>query len=287
MKRSLPFFFIVILAGLSVFLASSLSKQKHVLSDLEAKLEVEKEKHESNIFKIQILSHFAKGDWTQAIDLAREYDKINFNEDASLYSFLSEQIELRTESDSLGNSELARVQFRLQKTLDSLNSSLMILEKSDQTLATLQLELKNSLENKSSLIASLSDCRDQLKLTQNPDTLMFKVSTGYVIRYFGEVKNGMANGLGSGFWPSGGYYHGNWRDNARNGKGKYVWKEGHVYIGNFVDDMRTGEGKYIWSHGERYEGNWKNNLRHGFGVLYHPDGKIKFSGNWENDRPVQ
>lgn len=279
--------FIIIVLGLSVVFFSIIEKQKAEVSELETSLQLYKQNHNLNMKKLQVLSDFAEGKWTEAIELSKEYDLINPDKDNSLFSFLSKQFEKLTEIDSLGNSELARAQLRLQKTRDSLNSSLTIVEQREQSITNLQLELSNSLENKSELIASLSDCRDQLKLIRKSDTLNFKVSTGYFIRYFGEVSNGMANGIGSGFWPSGGYYHGQWRDNSRNGKGKYTWKEGHVYIGNFANDLRTGEGIYIWSHGERYEGNWKNNLRHGFGVLYHPDGKIKFSGNWENDRPIQ
>jgi hypothetical protein len=287
MNRYLSIPLIVLFAGLSIYFYSEKQKQKQVVKDFELKIDRAISENEFIQSKLEVLTEFIDGNWSEALEKAKNIEVIEADSEVSLYSFLSSQIESMIEDDSLGNSELASMQYRLKKAQDSLRSSLRIIANRDSSLSNMQSDLENFLENKSGLLASLSDCREQLRTAQNIDTLVFKVSTGYIIRYFGKVNKGMANGEGSGFWPSGGYYHGEWRDNARHGKGKYTWKEGHIYIGDFVNDKRTGKGTYIWSHGERYEGSWSNNLRHGHGVLYHPDGQVKFSGNWENDRPVQ
>lgn len=287
MNRYLSILLIVFFAGLSIYFYTQYQNQKQVVNDFVLKIEKTNSENEFNQLKLEVLSEFIDGNWSDALEKAKSIERNNPHSEISLYSFLSSHIESKIANDSLDNSELASIQYRLKKAQDSLLNCFLIIANRDSALNNVQSELENFLENKSGLLASLSDCREQLRTAQNVDTLMFKVSTGYIIRYFGKVNKGMANGEGSGFWPSGGYYHGEWRDNARHGKGKYTWKEGHIYMGDFVNDKRTGKGTYIWSHGERYEGSWNNNLRHGHGVLYHPDGQVKFSGNWENDRPVQ
>jgi hypothetical protein len=142
-----------------------------------------------------------------------------------------------------------------------------------------------TLTNKNQLLGeSFGELSANLEI-QKADTLTFLVSTGNRIRYMGQIRSGKANGTGSGFWPTGGYYHGEWRNNQRHGQGLYIWKEGHRYIGQFNNDQREGEGTYLWTNGERYVGQWKNNQRSGNGILYGSDGAIKFSGRWVDDKP--
>lgn len=216
MNRYLSFVFIVIFAGLSSYFYSGLQSQKRLSESLQKEVKKNVVSKAANELKLETLIRFIEGNWSEALEIAKEYDEITSDTDASLYLFLSSKIELSEENDSLGSSELAKLQYRLKITNDSLRSNQNIINKLDSELTSALSDLESFLENKSGLLVSLTDCREQLKTAQNIDTLMFKVSTGYLIRYYGQTKSGMANGRGSGFWPSGGYYHGEWRDNARH-----------------------------------------------------------------------
>lgn len=203
-------------------------------------------------------------------------------------SFVCDDLEARLMANAGAEENWAIERMQLQQQVNEweqqaiahkrklLEKDSAITQKGSQILA---LNNKNYL-----LTEALAELRTNLE-SQKADTLNFMVSTGNKIRYMGQIRSGRANGTGSGFWPTGGYYHGEWRNNQRHGQGLYVWKEGHRYVGQFINDQREGEGTYLWSNGERYAGQWKNNQRSGIGTLYAADGTIKYAGNWVNDKP--
>lgn len=104
------------------------------------------------------------------------------------------------------------------------------------------------------------------------------------LRYIGEVENKRPEGLGVGFYSTGGYYIGQWKEGMRHGLGEYVWKNGDRYKGEFVNDKRHGEGEYIYSNGYRYRGGWRDDLRDGYGELLDDENKIVAKGIWKNDK---
>lgn len=184
------------------------------------------------------------------------------------------------------NWAVERVQLQQQINQLELQQNANRSEMLERDSIALHLQAKIAgLQNKNYLLnESMGELYANLN-NQKSDTLTFVVSTGNRIRYMGQIAKGRANGTGSGFWPTGGYYHGEWRDNQRHGKGLYIWKEGDRYLGQFKSDLRAGTGTYFWTNGERYEGEWKNNQRSGTGTLYAADGSVKFSGKWVDDKP--
>ena len=56
------------------------------------------------------------------------------------------------------------------------------------------------------------------------------------LKYKGQVKNGIPNGLGKLVWPNGDYYKGEFRNGKRHGKGKRINKDGSNYNGEYEDD---------------------------------------------------
>lgn len=114
--------------------------------------------------------------------------------------------------------------------------------------------------------------------------ISFVNSEGRDINYFGEIKNGMANGFGIGIVDSKGLYEGYWKNNLRHGKGKYKWANGDIYEGDFVEGKKSGKGIYIFQTGERYEGDWQNDVREGKGVIYAKDGKVMIDAIWKGDK---
>lgn len=235
--------------------------------------------------------------------------KLKMNADEFFYNGeVDNALKIYGEIDSLTGSNLV-VEKRawMEKTqnlarLEAMNSESLVKSYSKalreiDSLKTQLSALKYTSNNTTFLIDSLlqvqNSIRDSLeKYTQNKkskqyDTLNFVSSTGNLVRYFGEVNNNKANGRGVGIWSTGGYYYGFWRNNFRHGKGVYIWKNGDKYDGDFYDDQREGYGIYYWTSGEKYVGNWKKNMRSGHGTLYGPDGKVKYSGNWSEDKPSE
>lgn len=129
-----------------------------------------------------------------------------------------------------------------------------------------------------------------------------------VLRYEGQWTNGVADGFGIEFSPSGRkMYEGEWKDGSKHGKGKTFYTNGSIqYEGDFYNGYKKGQGtqydikgntiykggwdlnKYNESGVEYeeggilgYEGNWKYGLKDGTGTEYHPDGKtIKYQGSF-------
>ncbi|GCD78909.1 hypothetical protein JCM30197_01560 [Schleiferia thermophila] len=235
--------------------------------------------------------------------------KLKMNADEFFYNGeVDNALKIYGEIDSLTGSNLV-VEKRawMEKTqnlarLEAMNSESLVKSYSKalreiDSLKTQLSALKYTSNNTTFLIDSLlqvqNSIRDSLEeYTQNKkskqyDTLNFVSSTGNLVRYFGEVNNNKANGRGVGIWSTGGYYYGFWKNNFRHGKGVYIWKNGDKYDGDFYDDQREGYGIYYWTSGEKYVGNWKKNMRSGHGTLYGPDGKVKYSGNWSEDKPSE
>ncbi|MFN3952131.1 MAG: hypothetical protein ACK4KT_06995 [Thermaurantimonas sp.] len=104
------------------------------------------------------------------------------------------------------------------------------------------------------------------------------------LRYIGELENNKPEGLGVGFYSTGGHYIGQWKDGQRHGQGEYVWSNGDIYRGEYVLDKRHGQGVYLYSNGYRYQGNWSNDLREGYGELLDDEGRILAKGNWKNNK---
>ena len=59
-----------------------------------------------------------------------------------------------------------------------------------------------------------------------------------------------------------------------------------MYEGDYINDKKEGNGKYIWENGEYYIGQFKNGLSHGKGTMYYSNGKIKYEGDWINNKFV-
>ncbi len=140
-------------------------------------------------------------------------------------------------------------------------------ERLQQEIATLQKEL----EEKARSVGKLE----------------FKTSRGNDVYYVGDVKDGKANGYGSGLFATGSIYVGTWKDNRKHGTGRYTWKDGSVYDGEYVDDMRNGRGTYFFTTGEKYVGEWRNDKREGKGTLYSKNGEVLLDGMWKNDEFVR
>lgn len=151
----------------------------------------------------------------------------------------------------------------------------------------------NLFSDSVSLLASALDStvKENMRLKTTdiapPAPLEFVSSKGRTVFYYGQSINDYANGKGVGlFWESGSLYKGDWKDNMRHGRGIFQWKDGERYEGEYRNDRREGYGVYHWKNGERYEGQWLNDMRHGNGTLYDKNNKVKISGLWDKDKPI-
>ncbi len=147
--------------------------------------------------------------------------------------------------------------------------------------------VKSEMNSRIGKLQNLVSQKDA-ELAQVPELgrLEFYNARGTKINYFGEIKNGKANGEGVGVYATGSVYDGDWKNNQKHGKGTYTWDEGEVYDGQFVEDRREGKGTYYWTNGDRYTGSWKDDRRNGIGILYNNDNEVVLEGNWKNDEFV-
>ncbi len=260
-------------------LSVTVENQRKVIDNHEAVIE-------KYLLKEEADSLFFGGKLNEAFDKYKYLDK-NFKS-----NFEQTRINWVNNLDEL---EASSIQLTLQLK-EELEQYKLVNDKSAQLIFVHESEIE-SLKSKSastekllykqrdSLLSNFEKERKKLLSNRDSDTLSFKSSKNHLVRFYGQMSNNKANGIGSATWSTGGYYFGMWKDNMRNGNGLYCWKDGECYEGEFLNDKRNGIGKYLWNDGSKYEGSWKNDQRNGFGTLYDSSGKVKFKGEWENDAP--
>jgi len=258
------------------------------------KLTVKQEHNENEIARLKLLEEaddlFFGGNIDEAFKKYRVLDSLSNSKN----SLAKERVDWLKGIDET-QAEMANSSLKQNEEIVRLQESLSVFnEQSDKKLQENDLlnvkisQLEKRLINQyDSLQKSFIREKESFSKNASVDTLSFKSSKNYTVRYYGQISNKQANGIGSASWSTSGYYYGAWKNNMRHGKGKYYWKDGEVYEGDFVNDKRDGIGKYSWSNGSKYEGSWKNDMRNGFGILYDEMGKVKFKGEWVNDTPSE
>lgn len=86
--------------------------------------------------------------------------------------------------------------------------------------------------------------------------------------YEGEVKNGVAHGIGMSIDALGNQYIGEWKNNRKNGRGRLTTSFGEFYNGEFANDVKEGKGEYHLCNGDNYIGQFRDNIPNGFGSMY-------------------
>jgi hypothetical protein len=118
-------------------------------------------------------------------------------------------------------------------------------------------------------------------------------------KYVGEFRNNNPNGQGAFYFlannqSKGDKYVGEFRDGKFNGQGTHFllaenqWK-GDIYVGEYKDGKFNGQGTYYYLadnqwKGYKFVGAFVDGKRNGQGVLFGADGRIKYSGNYSNDK---
>ena len=78
-------------------------------------------------------------------------------------------------------------------------------------------------------------------------------------RYFGEIKNGKANGIGTKHFSSGDIFDGMFLDDKQEGLGLWTYANGNSYKGQHKNGEFNGRGVFISASGEILERIYKNN----------------------------
>lgn len=126
---------------------------------------------------------------------------------------------------------------------------------------------------------------DSFALKFVSDTVKIKAESGY-IAYYGEVKNGMANGRGTLYTKDGEIrYEGMFQDNEYSDIG-ILYNENSVYQGEFEKNQYEGEGILYDLNGcKEYEGEFHNGAKSGKGMLYDQN-QVVFTGNFQKDKII-
>lgn len=107
-------------------------------------------------------------------------------------------------------------------------------------------------------------------------------SSPNILKYEGQLKNGVPNGKGVYYFLNGDIFTGEISDNKKEGYGELRYKTNDTYRGTFKNDKKNGQGKYVWSNGESYEGEWKDDLMQGQGTYVFKNGDM-YVGQWSNN----
>lgn len=177
--------------------------------------------------------------------------------------------------------EFETLRRKMQQTLRSLLAREEDVRSRDNQLRDMNQEYELLQQELSALQKELEE------KVRSIGKLEFKTARGNSVYYVGDVKDGKANGYGSGSFSTGSIYVGTWKDNRKHGTGRYTWKDGSIYDGEYENDYRNGIGTYFFTTGEKYVGEWKNDKREGKGTLYDKNGKVVLEGIWKNDEFVR
>ncbi len=99
-------------------------------------------------------------------------------------------------------------------------------------------------------------------------------------KYEGEIRNGLAHGLGTLTWTDGNKYEGEFKHGKLSGQGTLILTSGNKYEGEFKHGKLSGQGTYTWSDGDKYEGEFKEGKKHGQGKYIKPEVR-KFVGEYK------
>jgi hypothetical protein len=225
---------------------------------------------------------FIEGQTDDALALYRQYDSLA-NDSLEIMRY-SRQI--KTGSTFQDSLKLARMQRQLERATTMLRQ-FENMESPTTEIVLVETETDKSLELQIQILEhNLMTANQEIeKLKKGKGVIQFPTSKNGSVTYLGDLRNGMANGRGFGYWKSGSSYDGQWKDNMRHGEGVFIWADGEKYEGEYQNDQRHGYGVYMAKAG-RYEGQWKEDMRHGEGKLYEANGKFKLQGIWEKDKLV-
>lgn len=282
----------ILTTGLLLWQKSVLDTTSKKLKEVTAQSTLKTSSNHRLQLQAQADSLFFAGEIEKATSIYKALDKGS----SGTTHLMSSRINWLKNTDSLSanlikESQSLRQQLEVRnKKIEELTSKVTYLHLENKNNRSLLKQYQTQLAyQKDSLVNLLRIESERIKKNSKflQDTISFHSSKNYHIRYYGEIKDGKANGSGVGMWSSGGYYYGTWQNNRRHGHGTYHWKDGEYYIGEYSLDVRKGIGTYYWNNGEKYEGSWENDQRNGFGTLYDPVGRVKFKGIWENDQPEE
>ena len=130
------------------------------------------------------------------------------------------------------------------------------------------------------------------------------------VEYFGNCKNGFADGPSTTIWylngafnqrveinytdgksyeqgtlidRDGNKYVGEFQAGRFQGQGTYSFANGNKYVGGFQASRLEGQGAYTYANGNKYVGEFKDGRRNGKGTLTYPDGRRQIH-EWKDGR---
>ncbi|WP_447774997.1 hypothetical protein [Variovorax boronicumulans] len=120
----------------------------------------------------------------------------------------------------------------------------------------------------------------------NGDTLSGKGSAGTSWAYYGQVKDGQADGHGTFIFSDGEIQRGRFSGNQMHGPGDVLYAPFNSrYVGELANNQRAGQGLYIFSNGATKAGTWGKNKSFQ-GAYLRADGS-RFEGTMNDNVRVQ
>lgn len=110
-------------------------------------------------------------------------------------------------------------------------------------------------------------------------------AAGEAMRYRGDLRNGVASGVGVIEFAPGGSgalrYEGEIAADRPAGAGLTVWSNGNLYAGT------ASQGSLTYGDGRRYEGEMRDGAPEGAGALWSADGALLQAGRWSRGQAVR
>ena len=121
--------------------------------------------------------------------------------------------------------------------------------------------------------------------TYNGYGTRWNLSSSKIYRFVGYFRDGVLDGPGTKFYPSGQPYFDGEYENGIGVSGTVYYEDGTLkYKGGLKDDRYDGKGIFYWENGTvKYDGDWSNGMRQGTGTSYREDGTKAYEGGWSEN----
>ena len=103
-------------------------------------------------------------------------------------------------------------------------------------------------------------------------------------KYVGEFRDGKPNGQGTHTWPDGQKYVGEFKVGKSHGQGTLTSPSGSSYVGEYRDGKYNGQGTFTSPSFGKYVGEYRDGKYNGQGTVTFPSGG-KYVGEWKDDKP--
>lgn len=130
-------------------------------------------------------------------------------------------------------------------------------------------------------LRSAQEIGERVRAAGSGDTLNGQSASGGTWVYYGQTRDGQADGLGTRIFSNGEVQRGEFRQNRQQGAGDVLYNAGARYLGDHSNSQRSGAGVLLQASGAVIAGTFREDAL-AQGAKYRSDHTLSEEGRYEN-----